>query len=589
VLYAGPEETLSRAVIVSPGSPGFVSEQKDQRLVVQSGARVERLVRYEEDRIRNLKVKRQARTLRLRLADPFRLTIGGRTLRGFPSESISVRIARDTPALVTAGSTVFRLRRGPARWESLGLLGLRPGEAVTVWQRGDARSVDLASRGPVRDCNAFDDREAEDVGLRASVNTRAGRRTLRLSARAHSACVNFPLMQGRSSDVLRVRFRYRQLRGNPARACLWQPGVDRCAAVPDLRASRTWQTFDASIRPHARATGLTLFLYADGGGRGPATATEYQSIRVERYRRAAEVPRTTARVSTLKGNAATESTLAYSPPPLPAPIDLDQAGPVGDCHSYDARTPRQLGLAARVSGRSDNRVLQLAASAHSACVDFAISSDAPLARMYRVQFEYRRLSGSSPRVCLWQDGPERCASLSRLHSDREWRVFDETVPLEDDVQAVRFFLYADGGGDGPTVTEYRNVHVGPVASASLVGIPKDRPLPQIVVRREAPWKFHVQVEKARAPFLLATSEAFASGWKARAEGHDDSALRHVEVNGYANGWLVPFKGSYDMTLEYGPERWARAARWLSAIAILGVFGLIGLRRLRAFDVRWHAR
>jgi arabinofuranan 3-O-arabinosyltransferase len=589
-LYAGPEHALPPALVVQRGRPGFVRNEEDQRAVVDSGARPARLVRFEEDRVRRLAVKRDARVLRLRLADPFRLTVGGRTLRGFQPEAVPVTIPRGTPALVTAGSAVIPIGGAPTRWKDLGLHGLRADESITVWQRAGGRAIDPSSAGPVQDCNASDDRDADEVGLRAGVVTRTGRRTLRLSARAHSACVNFGVFEARPGDLFRVRFKHRQLSGSPPRACVWQSGLERCAPTPALLPGRTWQTFETVLRPDPAATGLTLFLYADGADDGSATVAEYQAILMERYRPAAVVARSTARVAELRGGRARVNTLAYTPPPLPPPIDLDTAGPVGDCHRYDDRAPEQVGLRSRVLRQAGAQVLQLAAREHSACVSFPIASNEPPARTYRIQFAYRRLSGNGPRICLWQDGPDRCADTSRLGNNGDWRTFDATVALDVDVESVRLFFYADGGAREPTLVEYRNVSVGPIASVALVGVPKERPLPTITARREEPWKFHVRVENARAPFLLATSEAYASGWKARADGLDDSKLRHVEVNGYANGWLVPFKGSYEMTLEYEPERYARAARWLSVLALIGAFAWIVLRRVpRPSSLRWDRR
>jgi arabinofuranan 3-O-arabinosyltransferase len=310
-------------------------------------------------------------------------------------------------------------------------------------------------------------------------------------------------------------------------------------------------------------------------------------IRVESYLNVGSL-RANPRVQVLPADPKTR-TLAFAPAPLPPEVDLADVGPVGDCHRLDERSAAQVGLEAKIVRESDARLLRLTARDHSACVNFAIAPIQRGARAYRIRFDYRGASGRPPRVCLWQEGPDRCASLPPLRARRAWQAVDETIKLDAEVRALRLFLYADGGGERPTIAEYRDIHVGPVGSVAVVGIPKERPLPRLVVRREASWKFHVLVEGAKAPFLLATSEAFADGWKATAEGHDDSALRHVEVNGYANGWLVPFAGTYEMTLEYGPERYARAARLLSILSLIGVLGFVGLRRLRAFDVGRHGR
>ena len=40
------------------------------------------------------------------------------------------------------------------------------------------------------------------------------------------------------------------------------------------------------------------------------------------------------------------------------------------------------------------------------------------------------------------------------------------------------------------------------------------------------------------------------------------------MNGYANGWRVPWKGSYDLTVTYGPEQLARWAGRIDLVLVL---------------------
>jgi arabinofuranan 3-O-arabinosyltransferase len=586
IFYAGSSDGLAAALSSSQKRAALITGESDQRSLIDSGMHIARVIRLENEKVRRVAVRRQQGAVAVRLTDPFRISEGRRTLSSVPAERIAAPAATGTPVVVTAGSAIFQLRRLSSQWIGLGQVSLREGQAVGIWHLAASNRVRLRGPRRVADCNAIDNRARVALGLAAAV-VGSEQPTLALSARAHSACVTFPLARGRIPDVYTIRFRYRQAQGNPPRACLWQAGVDRCAPAPELRPSLKWRTFEATVRPDPRITGLTLFLYADGQGRGPRTVSEYQRIRVERY----ELVR---KSSYSAGQALREGPfpgggISIKRPLVSPPLDLRKAGAVGDCNDHDQRKPSELGLAARVLFRSGRPTVRLAAREHSACVNYGITPFDPGVSAYRVRFEYRRLSGTSPRACLWQQGPDRCATFSDLPSDGRWRVLDETVRLEQNVRGLDLFLYADGNGDGRTVTEYRDVHVEPVGSVAFLGLPSRRPLPRISARREAPWKFHVRVAGSRAPFLLATSEAYAPGWKLSADGRNASELPHVRVNGYANGWLVPWKGSYELTLEYGPEQYARAARWLSLVALIGVLGWIGFRwarRLFSFSSEW---
>jgi arabinofuranan 3-O-arabinosyltransferase len=585
--YAGSRDALIPAVSVIRALPGVVSGTADRASLIAAGVGPQRVFRFEAERVRRLAARRRGRMLHVRLTDPIRF--GGRTLPPARTESVAMPLPAETPLVITVGENVIPLRGARDGWWNLGLVGRREGESVGVWGLVGARGVDVRSGGPVGDCHAADARTPKQVGLRAGVVESAGAPTLRLSARAHAACVALPLVPDVGSEIYTVRFRYRTVAGAPARACLWLRGANRCAAAPELRPGRQWQTFEASLRPDRGTTAITVFLYAEGRGGVPATVTEYQRIRLERYERLRDVLPAPQRLQPLAQSPFFERRLALARASVSSPLDIAAAGPVGDCNRYDARTPAQVGLGARVTDHSGSPVIQLRARDHSACVSFPISSFVQGVHSYRIRLQYRSVRGVGPRVCLWQDGPNRCAPLSALPTDREWRVFDEEIRLDPDARALRLYLYADGGGDGPTVNEYRDIDVGPLGSVAIIGEPPRRSLPVVLAQRETPWKLRVKIRNAREPFLLVTSEAYDPGWEAESDRGRDSALRHIRVNGFANGWLVPWHGSYELTLEYEPEQYARGARWLSLFAPVLALGWIGRRRIRfaATKYRWR--
>jgi hypothetical protein len=128
------------------------------------------------------------------------------------------------------------------------------------------------------------------------------------------------------------------------------------------------------------------------------------------------------------------------------------------------------------------------------------------------------------------------------------------------------FLYADGDSASRTLTEYREIGIDRARSVIALGVAPLGELPKVSYRRVAPYEFRVRVEGARRPFLLAVGETFARGWRVEAAGRELSGLAHVRVNGYANGWRLP-RGTYELTITYGPERLARLAQRIDLVLI----------------------
>lgn len=100
-----------------------------------------------------------------------------------------------------------------------------------------------------------------------------------------------------------------------------------------------------------------------------------------------------------------------------------------------------------------------------------------------------------------------------------------------------------------------------------------RTTPSVQVTTASPGRYTARISGAHGRFVLVLPETYADGWALRGLPTGWQAT-HLQVNGYANGWLVTGSGSAAVTLSYQPARWSWAALLVSLA--VGVALLVGL-------------
>jgi len=240
-------------------------------------------------------------------------------------------------------------------------------------------------------------------------------------------------------------------------------------------------------------------------------------------------------------------------------------GPVGDCHDV-ARSQAQPNLNATVIGSAAPGglpALQLSANLDTACeaqkLDWRGSP-------FLLSLMIHPLQGSTPRLCLWEDGPSRCASIPQVFDHAGWSVYRASVTPDPGTTSITLYLYADGGASGTrTVSEYADVRVVEVPALPSLALLAD-PKPGVT-----------------SPAQLAViHSSFSANW------HGPANSEHVLVDGMMNGWLIPM-GSPGFTASYAPTSAIRAADWLSIAGLLLIVLLPAWRSISLVAVRQRSR
>ncbi|MBN1172648.1 MAG: hypothetical protein JXA67_10790, partial [Micromonosporaceae bacterium] len=170
--------------------------------------------------------------------------------------------------------------------------------------------------------------------------------------------------------------------------------------------------------------------------------------------------------------------------------------------------------------RQPDGAVELSAGEGSAC---ARTESSPRAATgdYLLELEYRTIEGASARVCVWQDGPDRCADLPELRRSHTWQRLAASVQAEPDAQAVAVYLFADGRVAERTRVAYRNVRLTPVAVTTLK-ISQVAPLgattasgTALSLLRSSSAAYTARIQGACGPFVVTLSESFAPGWRLR--------------------------------------------------------------------------
>jgi hypothetical protein len=123
-------------------------------------------------------------------------------------------------------------------------------------------------------------------------------------------------------------------------------------------------------------------------------------------------------------------------------------------------------------------------------------------------------------------------------------------------------------GDTTLVTEAATTPAGPVSAPGEMGGPLGD-VPRVEVAEDHGHALQLRVSGARPgePFWLTLGQSYNLGWQATVDGEVQAAPELVD--GFANGWLVePRHESFDVSLEFTPQRRVNLALWTSALSAL---------------------
>jgi hypothetical protein len=119
-------------------------------------------------------------------------------------------------------------------------------------------------------------------------------------------------------------------------------------------------------------------------------------------------------------------------------------------------------------------------------------------------------------------------------------------------------VFASAAGGGPAS----------VAGGRVLPATKTAPAaPNVEVTRDGRARMRVHVSGATEPFWLVLGQSDNRGWQASTDGGSLGPRRVVD--GYANGWYVqPSKESFDVVLDWTPQRRVWVALWVSLAALI---------------------
>ena len=526
----------------------------------------------------------------LQLDDPTAILLDGAVVSTRPSATYP--LAAGGVAVVQAGNRAVSLDGWSAGGLPAGSSGAQATvPSVVVGAATDLRAyrvgnpVTVSSYSSAYDCNNYEPRPIAELGLNAVVHTDAGTPVLQVSARDHAACSRVSVKGAAASASYRVRFEYRGVTGKRPAVCLYAVGPDVCIPGARLQAGSDWHRFEDVITLPAGATGLEVVLYANVGVRlSPQTVAEYRGVTVDAL--------DPVLATTAWPEAVPATTVAVAPGPHTLSVSGGQYGSVlapfegvDDCFRYDDRSPDQVGIAATPLDGEPGAAFELRAKDHMACIG-ATAPDFGGASLYSLRYDYQSVALRKAKVCLYQRGPDACATLPANGPETTWTSFATPV-TPGNVLETRLYLYGmrDLAGKQQSIVRYRNVGLVPYATPSAVVLtrtdaasvasvasvaPATPAGSSTAVRTErvTPVRYHVQAATVADGGVVGLTETYAPGWSLTGLPAGATA-RHVQLSGSQNGWVIAglHGRPLDVHLTYAPAVTSRKALKISLLTV----------------------
>ena len=328
-----------------------------------------------------------------------------------------------------------------------------------------------------------------------------------------------------------------------ARTCLWLVALSRCADGSRVVSALAHDHIDVVIDAFDDALkGARLILAADHSGPAgdPTTTVRFSDVRlspVDAEGRAVTLPAAAA------DPVSTEVDLSDSGMSLSAGNNVGRLIgrfdlPGDDCNRYDD-TPSNV-AAVDLPGEPAP-AFELSADRHTACVSASVAVTSGL-RDLTLNFSYRASGPEVARVALVQVDSGRAVTTERLEATSSWKPHTFRIkvppPAEGSTDQYRLYLYADGPGPGAerrnVSAAFRGVRMSPSTSFAIVVLPASDSSTHVAVRGIDDRFVAMQAD---GDAVLVFRQAFADGWSLDGLPPGVTA-RHIEVDGWANGWLV---------------------------------------------------
>lgn len=202
---------------------------------------------------------------------------------------------------------------------------------------------------------------------------------------------------------------------------------------------------------------------------------------------------------------------------------------------------------------------------------------------YAIRFNYKILSGK-PTIYIVEERKGK-ENFIRLDIERNtfWNSFTYEYKPEKGVQKVYIeFLPTGFNADGAELRLENFKVVKTFAPKAIFLKNLSNPLgasPQISFTKINPTKFIVRISNAEQPYFLVFGESYSPQWKisVKETGEKNRTVSfhdHLVVNNYANGWFIDKTGSYDVIVEYYPQKIFYFGLLLSGASIITFFAIL---------------
>ncbi|MDO8621208.1 MAG: hypothetical protein Q7R31_02915 [Candidatus Levybacteria bacterium] len=220
----------------------------------------------------------------------------------------------------------------------------------------------------------------------------------------------------------------------------------------------------------------------------------------------------------------------------------------------------------------------------------------PLSRanLYTVSFDYRFNSGIPPNIKITQDAIESDNKYELTRKDGEllsaegtWNRYEYIVGGDPNSKNFSLdFLICCKNGKNSNFT-IKNLNVAQLFEPGVNFVStntnvQDTRVGNISYRQLDPTKYIVSVHNAATPYVLSSRIGYDAGWKAlvldssKSQNNSSFAtalfqnglqqITPYKTNTFANAWYINKKGSYDVLIEYEPQRFFYIGGLISLIS-----------------------